>query len=105
MTIERSPGDASCRSGEPLPESAPAEGETSDETNETDEEARVRELRKRVASGDYRVDPAEIARRLLERGDLDEHSTADPPRPDLRSVERSPLPEDETDDPGGEHTR
>ena len=102
MTIERSPRDASCRPGEPLPETASAEDETSDEANETDEEARVRELRKRVASGEYRVDPAEIARRLLERGELDEHSTTpDPRRPDLRSVERSRLPEDETDDEGG----
>jgi hypothetical protein len=92
MTRHSPPDDA---------ESAPDEELTSDAEH-------VRELRERIARGEYRPDPEAIARRILERGDLD-HETADAPdgAPSERPLRIVPPAEDgETsrepdDDEGG----
>jgi len=55
-----------------------------DEAHDTDE-AHVEELRERIARGEYRVDPEAIARRILERADL-EAAADEPGPPALRLV-------------------
>lgn len=56
-----------------------------DEAHDADE-ARVQELRDRIARGEYRVDPEATARRILERGDL-EAAAEEPAPPALWLVE------------------
>jgi hypothetical protein len=58
------------------------------------DDARVRELRERIARGEYQVDPEAIARRILERGDLEAAEQADELAPPaLRLVEQPGEPE------------
>ncbi len=55
-----------------------------------DEDPSVSELRERIASGEYRPDPEAIARRILERGDLEAAVGDEQPRSEhLRVVESS----------------
>ena len=74
------PADHECHCGsEPKPHD---DGEREDPA--------VSELRERIASGDYRPDPEAIARRILERGDLEAAAGDEQPRSGhLRMVEPS----------------
>ena len=78
MTRETPPDDA---------EDAPDEARELHEERDA-EEARVEELRERIARGEYRVDPEAIARRILERGGIasEQATEAEPAPPALRLV-------------------
>lgn len=67
-------------------ETPPEDAEDAQNEAHDADEARVRELRERIARGEYRVDPEAIARRILERGDLEPGAEAAAP-PALRLVE------------------
>jgi hypothetical protein len=60
------------------------------------DEERVRAVRERIARGEYRPDPEAIARRILERGDLDD---PDGGRDEASAERRLRIVPDETDDP------